>query len=436
MGALANLKRIWLLRDLRGRIFTTVALLGLYRVLAHVPLPGINRLELEKFFASNNIFSLIDLFSGGGLRNLSIMLIGVSPYITSSIIFQLLTLIVPSLEQLQKEGEYGRQKITQYTRIATVPLAIIQAFGTLLLLKSQGVIASWTMFDLATMLIVAAAGSILLMWLGELISENGLGNGISLIIAVGILSSLPSQIKNAIDLMGIQLVGGQLSFINFRPDQAFITLGFLIFAFAATAAIVFITEGERQLPVTYARRMRGRASIGGVDTHLPIRVTTAGVIPIIFAISIMLFPPLIAKFFSQAANATVKAIGSRIDVLFNDTTFYSLTYFLLVVLFTYFYTSIVFQPTQVAENLQRQGGFIPGVRPGTETAKYLSYIVSRITLAGALFLGLIAVLPFVVQLATRTQTLVLGGTGLLIIVSVVIETMRQFRAQVVMRTYD
>ena len=431
-----KLKKIWLLRDLRGRIMTTILLLAIYRVLSHIPLPGVNEIELRKFFTDNDLFNLIDLFSGGGLRNFSIVLVGVSPYITSSIIFQLLAIVVPSLEQLQKEGEYGRQKITQYTRLATIPLGIIQTFGTLLLLKSQGVIAAWTPFDLVTMLLAATAGTLLLMWLGELISESGLGNGISLIIAVGILARLPASIKHTLDLMGIQFAGTGITFENFRPDQALITAGFILFALVATAAIVFVTEGERQIPVTYARRTRGRSSVGGVNTHLPIRVTTAGVIPIIFAISLMLFPPLLARFLIVAVNPHVKAFGEAITNWFQNNTFYSTAYFILVVLFTYFYTSIVFQPTQVAENLQKQGGFIPGVRPGTETARYLGFIVSRITLAGALFLGLIAVLPFVVKLATHTQTLVLGGTGLLIIVSVVIETMRQFRAQLVMRTYD
>ncbi|MEK7460865.1 MAG: preprotein translocase subunit SecY, partial [Patescibacteria group bacterium] len=216
----ANLKKIWLLRDLRGRILMTIALLAIYRILSHIPLPGVNETELRNFFTNNDLFNLIDLFSGGGLRNFSIVLVGVSPYITSSIIFQLLTIVVPSLEQLQKEGEYGRQKITQYTRLATIPLGIIQTFGTLLLLKSQGVISSWSAFDLVTMLLVATAGTLLLMWLGELISESGLGNGISLIIAVGILARLPASIKNTVDLMGIRIFDGRLNFDDFRPEQA------------------------------------------------------------------------------------------------------------------------------------------------------------------------------------------------------------------------
>lgn len=431
-----RLKQIWSVRDLRRRVLFTMTLLGIYRFLAHIPLPGVNRDQVASFFANNDIFNLLDLFSGGGLRNMSILLVGVSPYITSSIIFQLLTMIVPSLEELQKEGEYGRQKITQYTRLATIPLAIIQTYGALVLLKSQGIINQWTSVDLVTMLIAATAGSLLLMWLGELMSESGLGNGISLIIATGIIAGLPPAIVNTARLMGFEQIDGRIELIDFDSAQLVKVGLFLLFALIATAAIIFVTEGERRLPVTYARRMRSQASSGGVNTHLPIRVTTAGVIPIIFAISLMIFPPLIARFFSSATSATLREIATKTETLFQNNTFYSATYFILVVLFTYFYTSIVFQPDRVAENLQKQGGFIPGLRPGQETARYLNTVMGRITLAGALFLGLIAILPFLVQSATKTQTLVLGGTGILIIVSVVIELIRQFRAQMVMHTYD
>ncbi len=433
----STLKRLWTLRDLRSRILLTLLLLLVYRVLSHIPLPGVDADELRNFFANNDVFNLIDLFSGGGLRNFSIVLMGVGPYITSSIIFQLLAMVVPSLEQLQKEGEYGRQKITQYTRWATIPFAVIQAYATLLLLRNQGVLTHWSPFDLVTMLLTATAGTILLMWIGEIITENGIGNGISMIIAVGIVAGIPSNINSVLQLVGIDFSGGQLNTDAFDPARALTVLGFVIFAILAIAAIVFVTEGERQIPVTYARRLRGRTgTTGGVNTHLPLRVTTAGVMPIIFAISLMLFPPLVAKFFGQAHSEILRTIASTTERLFANNVFYSALYFVLVVAFTFFYTSIVFQPPQVAENLQKQGGFIPGIRPGRETANYISFILSRITLTGALFLGLIAILPFVVQSATNTQTLVLGGTGLLIVVSVVIETMRQFRAQMAMHTYD
>lgn len=430
-----TLRSFLTLRDLRRRIIFTASLLLCYRILAHIPLPGVNEVELRRFFETNDVFNLLDLFSGGGIRNFSIVLMGVSPYITSSIIFQLLGMVIPSLEALQKEGEYGRQKITQYTRLATIPLAIIQAYGTLILLKSQSVISQWTSFDLITMLITAAAGTVLIMWIGELITESGLGNGISLIIAVGILAGVPSGINNTLRLVGIEWTGAGFDVSAFDPAQAVTAGVFLLFAVLVIAAIVFVTEGERQIPITYARRARGMSSAGGVNTHLPLRVTTAGVIPIIFAISLMLFPPLVARFLSQANSQAIRDAAAGIESLFTNNIFYGAVYFLLVVAFTFFYTSIVFQPDQVAENLQKQGGFIPGLRPGKETASYLNFTVSRITLAGALFLGLVAVLPFLVQSATRTQTLALGGTSLLIITAVIIETMRQFQAQVAMHTY-
>lgn len=429
-------KKVWRYPDLRGKVFLTVGLIILYRILAHIPLPGVDRDQLANFFASNDIFNLLDLFSGGGLRNVSIVLMGVGPYITSSIIFQLLTSVIPALEELQKEGEYGRQKINQYTRLATVPFALIQGYATLFFLKSQGVIAQWTSFELVTMLVASAAGTTLLVWLGELISEGGIGNGISVIITVGILAALPTQINNALQLIGIQFQGGVLSTELFDPARALTALGFLIFAFVVTAAIVYVTEGERRIPVTYAKRLRSSQGSAGVESHLPLRVTAAGVIPLIFAISLMLLPTVVTRFLSQAQSETVREAALWVEQLFANTTFYSSAYFLLVVVFTFFYSTIIFQPKQIAENLQRQSGFVPGIRPGRETAAYLEKVIARITLAGALFLGLVAILPFIVQLATQTQTLVLGGTGILIIVAVAVETIRQFRAELLMRTYE
>lgn len=433
---LSLITKIWRYPDLRGKVLLTLGLVVLYRILAHIPLPGVDRDQLASFFASNDIFNLLDLFSGGGLRNVSIVLMGVGPYITSSIIFQLLTSVIPALEELQKEGEYGRQKINQYTRLATVPFAIIQGYATLFFLKSQGVIAEWSGFELVTMLVASAAGTALLMWLGELISEGGIGNGISIIITVGILAALPTQITNALTLIGIQFQNGQITTELFDPTRALTAVGFLLFTFLVTAAIVFVTEGERRVPVTYAKRLRSSEAGTGVASHLPLRVTAAGVIPLIFAISLMLLPTVVTRLLSQAQSETIRNAALWVEQLFANSTFYSIAYFLLVVIFTFFYTTIIFQPKQIAENLQRQGGFVPGIRPGRETAHYLEQVISRITLAGALFLGLVAVLPFVVQLATQTQTLVLGGTGILIIVAVAVETIRQFRAELAMRTYE
>lgn len=433
---LETLRKIFSQKQLRNRIFYTILILLIYRLLAHIPMPGVNLDELKNFFSKNQVFGLLDLFSGGTLRSFSIVLMGVGPYITSSIIFQLLTIVIPSLENLSKEGEYGRQKINQYTRLATVPLAVIQAYSMLILLKSQGIIFGWDTTTLVMMLLASTTGTIILMWLGELISENGIGNGISLIIALGIISSLPNQIGKTLSLIGLNISWQGISFDFFDTGKLITAVIFLAAALVITGFIVLITEGERKIPISYARRVRGAQSYAAVESHLPLRVNTAGVIPIIFAISMMLFPPVVARFFEAARSAWLSESAKFITKLFSNQVFYAIAYFFLVVLFTFFYTSVVFQPKQVAENLQKQGGFIPGIRPGTETANYINYIIYRVTLIGAIFLGLIAILPYIVQAFTRTQTLVIGGTGVLIVVSVIIETMRQIKSQLVMHTYE
>lgn len=432
---LKTLRHIFAQKQLRNRILYTILILLIYRVLAHIPMPGVDLEELKNFFSKNQVFGLLDLFSGGTLRSFSIVLMGVGPYITSSIIFQLLTIVIPSLENLSKEGEHGRQKINQYTRLATVPLAVIQSYAMLTLLKSQGIIFDWDIVTLILMLLSSTAGTIILMWLGELISENGIGNGISLIIALGIIAGLPAQIGQTFSLIGLNISLEGITFEFFDTGKLITAVIFLAAALIVTAFIVLITEGERKIPVSYARRARGQ-SYAAVQSHLPLRVNTAGVIPIIFAISMMLFPPVASRFFETARSVWLAEGAKFITQLFNNQVFYAITYFILVVLFTFFYTSVVFQPKQVAENLQKQGGFIPGIRPGTETANYINYIIYRVTLAGAVFLGLIAILPYIVQAFTRTQTLVIGGTGVLIVVSVIIETMRQIKSQLVMHTYE
>ena len=417
-----TLKKIFTHKDLRNKILYVVFILFIFRILAHIPVPGIDLNELRAFFERNQLFGLLNLFSGGAMRNFSVVMMGVGPYITSSIIFQLLVMIVPSLESLQKEGEYGRQKINQYTRIATVPLAVIQSYAMIILLKNQGIVGTWTQFDLITALITMTAGTILLMWLGELISENGIGNGISLIITLGILGGVPSAIQQTLAVLDTGKIIG--------------VIVFGIIGLIVTGMIVLVNEGERQIPVTYARRVRGNRTFGGVDTHLPLKINIGGVIPIIFALSMMIFPGVIAKFFEAARSEQLAEAAKWLADLFQNNTFYSIAYFILVILFTFFYAGVVFKPEQVSENLQKQGGFVPGLRPGHETADYLQSVLTKITFVGALFLGVIAILPFIVQSITNVNTLVLGGTGLLIVVSVVIETMRQIRAQLVMRTYD
>ncbi len=422
MRILENVRKIFTLPDLRKRIFYALSLLLVVRVLAHIPLPGVNLEALKEFFSRNQIFGLLNMFSGGAMENFSIVMMGVGPYITASIIMQLLTMVVPALEDLQKEGESGQQKINYWTRIITVPLAVVSSYGMLNLLKNQGIIQSWDGFQLLVMIISITAGTVLLMWIGELISENGIGNGVSLIIALGIIASIPTQIRNTLAVVDATKI-----------------IGLIIFALISLAAIILIiyaNEGQRQIPVSYARRIRALASYGGVDTHLPIRVNTAGVIPIIFAMSIMVFPGVVAQFLSQARSEWVATAATWMTDLFNNSIFYGVFYFVLVIFFTFFYSGMILKPARIAENLQKQSGFIPGVRPGRETANFLSRIISRINLTGALFLGVIAVLPFIVQAITNINTLVLGGTSVLIMVSVIIETMRQIQAQLLMREYD
>ncbi len=403
-----------------------VGLLILTRVLAHVPIPGVNALSLRNFFNQNQFFSLLDVFSGGGLSHLSIAMLGVGPYITASIVMQLLTVIVPSLSEMQKEGgEQGRQKINQYTRYLAVPLAVLQGYSTIRLFQSaQGgaSIGYLSPFAWFTTLAAVAVGTILLMWLGELITEYGIGNGISLIIFAGIVARLPVAI--------------QQTFALYDPSKLPQIIAFIVVGLIVIAAVVFVTEAQRNIPVSYAKRVHGNKTYGGVDTHLPLRVNQAGVIPIIFAISVMLLPGLVANFLVGARTAWVAHAATATVNFFQNQTYYSILYFVLVILFTYLYTAIVFNPEEIAENIQKNGGFVPGMRPGRQTADYLFKVLNRITVFGALFLGVIAVLPFVIQSFTNTQSLTLGGTSLLIVVSVVIETIKSIEAQMVMRDYD
>ncbi len=411
--------------DIRRRILFVLGILIIFRALAHVPVPGADPKELAAFFENNALFGLLDLFSGGGLSRFSVVGLGVNPYINASIIMQLMTGVVPSLQALQREGEYGRNRINQYTRYLSVPLALLQSYGFLALLNSQGVLT--TDFNLAsfatlTQIVTLTAGSVLLMWLGELITEKGIGNGISFIIFAGIVSRIP---------------GGIIRFLE-SPNvvQAVI---FGVFAVVAVASIVFITEGQRRIPVQYASRVRGRRMYQGGTTFLPLRVNQAGVIPIIFAVSILLFPAQIAGYFTSSDIEVVKNVANWIVNTFGPQSpvIYGGLYFLLTVGFTYFYTAFTFKPDETAEQLRKNGGFIPGIRPGRPTQDYLARVVNRITVAGALFLGVIAVMPFVISIFfPGSSALSLGGTSLLIAVSVVVETMKQLEAQLLMRSYE
>jgi preprotein translocase subunit SecY len=427
------LNRLFLNKELRKRVVITLGLLLVTRVLVHIPLAAVSADKLKAFFTgnTNQAFGLLDIFSGGSLSRFSVILMGVGPYITASIIIQLLTVIVPSFEALQKEGEYGKNRLNQYTRYITVPLAILQSYAMILLLKSQDVITSWSPQELVSMLVVSTAGTILLMWIGEIITESGIGNGISLIITIGILAGLPATFAQKYSLV----VSGGI--IDYKELLSFSV--FILFSILLIAIIVLMNDAVRRIPVSYARRTRGETLSNSINSFLPIKVNTAGVIPIIFAVSMLMFPQLIGKFFESAKTEWVRNfaiwISSTVSAEKNALV-YGVLYFLLVIVFTYFYTSIVFNPQQIAENLQKQGGFVPGIRPGSETVTYLGAVISRITFVGSIFLGLVAILPIIIPLWTGDQTLILGGTGILIVVSVVIETMRQVQAQLVMTSYE
>lgn len=417
------LHKIFKIQDLRQSIFFVLSMIVVFRLGAHIPIPGVDLEALRVFFGSNQVLGLVNILSGGTMENFSIFALGVAPYITASIIFQLLTMIVPRLEELSKEPG-GYQKINRYTRYATIPLAFIQSYGLIALLRqsSTTIVVDIDPFRILATMITLTAGTAFLMWIGELISEKRIGNGISTLIFVGIIAGLPQVVRNSI--------------IVFDSTQIMNMIVFIIITLITVVGVVIITEGQRNIPVSYARQVRGTRTFGGTRTHLPLRVNMAGVIPIIFAISILLFPPLVAQFLLQAKSAWVSQVAQSILTLFNNQLFYTLFYFILVFGFTYFYTAVVFHPDQIAENLQKQGGFIPGIRPGRNTSEYLSAVTSRILFAGALFLGLIAILPLIVQRLTHSQTLVIGGTSLLIVVSVTLDIITQIDAQLTMRDYE
>ncbi|KND48621.1 MAG: preprotein translocase, SecY subunit [Parcubacteria bacterium C7867-005] len=407
---------------LRKRIFITLAILVTFRILAAIPIPGIDTLRLESLFADNQFLSLLNVFSGGGLSTLSIVMLGVSPYITASIIMQLLTLMVPKFKSMyQEEGDAGRRRFSQYSRILAVPLAVIQAYSFIVLFQRQGVLPPLSLISFIVDMSVIVAGSMLLVWIGELVTEFGVGNGVSLIIFAGIVSALPASI-------------GQLIF-TFSVAQIPVYLVSLVVVLLVIYGVVFVTEAERPIPITYAKQARGGASTGGISTYLPLRVNQAGVIPIIFALSILLFPQMILQFLNTSKIAAVADTASKLLALLANQWFYGIAYFVLVFLFTYFYTAVTVDPDQMSTNLQKSGAFIPGIRPGQSTAEYLSKVITRLTLVGALFLSFVAVLPLILRGITGIQSLAIGGTGLLIVVSVVIDLMKKINAQVSVREY-
>lgn len=411
-------------RELRNKFLFVIALFVVFRIAANIPIPGIGADNLRRFFAENQVFGLLNIFSGGALSNFSIVLLGLGPYITATIILQLLTMIFPALERMYKEeGEAGRQKFNQYGRLATIPLAAFEGFGMLTLFQRQGIIGALSPMVMVSSIITIIAGSMFLMWIGEIITEQGMGNGISLLIFAGIIARLPINIFQ--------------TFVSWNPSQIPAYILFFGSSILIIAGVVLITEARRNIPVSYAKRVRGSKMFGGQSTYLPLNVNPAGVMPIIFALSLLLLPGMVAGFLGGIAGP-IGTGATAVAAFFNNQWAHGIMYFILVIVFTYFYTAVTFDPKAIAENLQKMGGFIPGVRPGDSTRKYMAHILNRVLFTGAIFLGLIAVLPNVVAGITGITgfTFLIGGTSLLIIVSVVLDSMRQINAQMQMREYD
>ncbi len=419
---LSKIKLIWTDTVLRKRVLFVLFALVLFRLLSAIPIPGIDTLALNRFLTNNQFFGILNIFSGGGLSNLSIIMLGVGPYITSSIIMQLLTIMVPALKRIyHEEGEAGRRKFTQYSRLLTVPLAAIQGFSLLAILERQNILVNLTVLGRVSNLIIVIAGSILIMWIGELMSEFGIGNGVSILIFAGIVARIPSEVSQLI--------------FKFDVSQIPLLLLFVAVGILVIAGVVVVTEAERPIPVTYAKRVRGMKMYGGGSTYLPLRVNQAGVIPIIFALSILLFPQMIGNFLASSSNSVLLSI-SKVLVSFSQTSLlYAVLYFIFVFLFTYFYTAVTFDPEALATNLQKNGAFIPGIRPGVSTSQYISKVLSRITLLGAVFLGFIAILPLIIRSLSGITEIALGGTALLIVVSVILDLIKKVDAQISMREY-
>ena len=415
--------RIWQIAELRTKILFTLGLVTIFRLIAHIPVPGIDTAALKQLFAQSEFLGLLDIFSGGTLANFSILALGLNPYINGSIIFQLLMMVFPRLEELSKEGEFGREKINQYTRIISVPLAGLQAFGMYTLLKNQQIISVLSPLSLVALVATMTAGTVLLMWFGELISEYGIGNGISILIFSGTIARLPVSFGQMF------LIGETIGFFNI--------IVFATMSISVIAGIVLVDEARREITIQYAKRIRGQRMYSGQTTHLPLKINQAGVIPIIFAVSLVLLPSMVGRYLQQLSSPTIAKIATFFVSVFQPGSLtYNLIYFILVIGFTYFYTAVTFNPQKIAEEIRKHGGFVPGIRPGKPTADYLNYILVRITLAGAVFLGLVAILPSLTEQITGIPTVAIGGTGILIIVSVILETARLFEAQLIMRNYE
>lgn len=415
----------FLLKDqqLRRKLLFTLFIFLVFRIFAFLPVPTINLEKLRLLFTQSQFLSLLDIFSGGTLVNFSVMALGLNPYITSSIVMQLLTMVFPQLEQLTKEGEHGRFKINQYTRLLTVPVTVVQSIGIYVFLKNQNIIGTVNVLEFFSIIATLIAGTFILVWFGELISEFGLGNGISLLIFAGIVGRLHVILGQTLVTISQEII------VNF--------IVFTIVSILVITAVVFINQAIRRIPVYYAKRIKGNRMYQAATNYLPLKLNQAGVIPIIFAVAFVLFPQLIGNFFLYSKNSVIAGVASFLVTTFNPNGFfYNFFYFLLVIGFTFFYTVIVFNPKKITDEIQKHGGFIPGIRPGVATQKYLERILYKITTAGALFLGIIAILPAILSGVTGITNLVIGGTGILIVVSVILETFKTVEAQLVMRSYD
>jgi len=412
--------RVFKSQELRRKIFFTIVVIVIFRLLAHIPVPGVDSSAIKSYLQSSTFFGFFDLFSGGGFQNFSIVTLGLGPYINASIIIQLLTMLIPSLEEMSKEGEYGQEKINSYTKLLTVPMAFIQSYGIYFLLSKQSVISSLDPIGLIILLLTFTAGTLFLVWLGDLVTEKGVGNGVSLLIFVSIISRLPASLLVTITRM-----------LDSGWQEALVLL---IISLLIIIGVVLVNEGTRNIPLEYGRR--GERS-QKVTNYLPIKINQAGVIPIIFAVSIVSIPGLIGGPFMASDNVKLKAIGTFLTTNFHSETFsYNLIYFLMVVAFTFFYTFVQFKPEKIADDIKKRGGFVPGVRPGGSTAEYLKKIITRVTLSGAVFLGVIAILPYFVQKVFGISSMMIGGSSILIVVSVVLETVRQVESLMVTRSYE
>jgi len=408
---------------LKSKLLFTLAIFALTRVLVHIPVPAVDLSQLKFLFASNQFLNFLNIFSGGTLSRLSIAAVGINPYITASIIMQLLGMIVPKIKEMQKEGEASRAKLNQYMRLMSVPIAIVQAVSVIALLNSQNLLISNNLSNMIIVVTTLVAGSVVMMWLGELINEKGIGNGTSMILLAGIVSQAPSSIASLYTLADTTNLSSLLMIV-------------LLFL-AVISLVVFMNEATRKVPIQYAKRIRGGRQLGGQQTHLPIKVNVAGVMPLIFAVSLMMIPSFVGKLLTLTKNPTFINIGEKVTIYFaNTSAVYLITYFVLVFVFSYFSAIIFFNAQDISDELKKSGAFIPGIRPGSPTRKFLEFVVTRITFAGAIFLALIAILPSIAQIITGIQSLAIGGTSILIVVSVILETAKQTNSQLLSENYE